>query len=196
MKSSRDGRSLQLFQIELMVLSMPRQLFQITLHAHKQGLFLRWKSLVLPFRSDSVITAKFSDTRPKIVRQKLNMSSVEKATHTKDAQTEKNQPKCAKCKRPHVANYKGCPAYKKRFSVNMWSTNKKLCLHFKTNFASPPLPLVKFVATVDIQITQPQMCYSNAPKDAVDKKSSLCLRVSEAAKSQLGISQYLWKYLV
>ena len=48
--------------------------------------------------------------------------------------------------------------------------------------------LVKFVATVAIQITQPQVCYTTAPKDAVDKKSSLCRRVSEAAKSQLGIS--------
>ena len=48
--------------------------------------------------------------------------------------------------------------------------------------------LVKFVATVAIQIAQPQMCYTTAPKDAVDKKSSLFGRVSEAAKSQLGIS--------
>ena len=51
--------------------------------------------------------------------------------------------------------------------------------------------LVKFVATVAtvaVQIAQPQMCYITVPKDAVDKKSSLCLHVSEAAKSQLGIS--------
>ena len=38
------------------------------------------------------------------------------------------------------------------------------------------------------QIAQPQVCYSNAPKDTVDKKLSLYRRVSEAAKSQLGIS--------
>ena len=31
--------------------------------------------------------------------------------------------------------------------------------------------LVKFVATVAIQIAQPQVCYTNAPKDAVDKRS-------------------------
>ena len=47
---------------------------------------------------------------------------------------------------------------------------------------------MKFVATVTIQIAQPQVYYTTAPKDAVDKKSSLCRRVSEAAKSQLGIS--------
>ena len=34
--------------------------------------------------------------------------------------------------------------------------------------------LIKFVATVAIQIAQPQVCYSNAPKDTVEKKSSLC----------------------
>ena len=39
-----------------------------------------------------------------------------------------------------------------------------------------------------IQIAQPQVCHTTAPKDAVDKKSSLCRHVSQAAKSQLGIS--------
>ena len=29
---------------------------------------------------------------------------------------EKKQPKCANCKGPHVASYKGCPAYKKQAS--------------------------------------------------------------------------------
>ena len=48
--------------------------------------------------------------------------------------------------------------------------------------------LIKFVATVAIQVPKPQVCYTNAPKTAVDKKSSLCQQVSEAAKSQLGIS--------
>ena len=95
----------------------------------------------------------------KIVKQKLDVSSVEKATHTKDVQTEKKQPKCANCKGPHVANYKGCPAYKKQvFRQHLVTADQ----------------LVKFIATVAIQIAQPQVCYTNAPKDAVDKKSSLC----------------------
>ena len=76
---------------------------------------------------------------------------------------------------------------------------KNLWLHSKAKFVPPPQPkgytftfsadqLIKFVATVAIQIVQPQVCYSNAPEDAADKKSSLCRRVSEAAKSQLGVS--------
>ena len=67
----------------------------------------------------------------------------------------------------------------------------------KQNSIPPPQPkdytfsfsadqLIKFVATVAIQITQLQVCHSNVPKDAVDKKSSLCRRVSDANKSQLG----------
>ena len=90
---------------------------------------------MLQFRSGSVKTAKISDTRPKIVKLKLNVSSVEKITHTKDVQIgEKKQPKCADCKGPHFANYKECPAYKNRCSVNMWWTTKKLCIHFKAKF--------------------------------------------------------------
>ena len=112
----------------------------------------------------------------------------------------KKQPKCANYKGPHVANYKGCPAYKKQVFRQHVVDNQKSCASIsKQNSAPPPQPkgdtfsftadqLVKFVATVAIQIAQPQVCYTNAPKDAVNKKSSLCRRVSEAAKSQLGIS--------
>ena len=77
-----------------------------------------------------------------------------------------------------------------------WTTKKSYASILKQNLSPPPQPkgdtisfsadqLVKFVATVAIQIPQPQLCHS---KDAVDKKSSLCPRASEGAKSQLGIN--------
>ena len=47
--------------------------------------------------------------------------------------------------------------------------------------------LIKFVANVTIQVRQPQVCYANANQDAIDKKSSLCRRVSDAAKNHLGV---------
>ena len=47
--------------------------------------------------------------------------------------------------------------------------------------------LVKFVANVAIQVAQPQVCYINSPQDAIDKKSSMCRRVSEAAKIHLRV---------
>ena len=113
---------------------------------------------------------------------------------------EKRQPKCANCNGPHVANYKRCPAYKKQvFRQHVVDNQKSYASILKQNSAPIPQPkgdaftftadkLVKFVATVAIQIAQPQVCYTIAPKDAVGKKSSLCRRVSKAAKSQLGIS--------
>ena len=47
--------------------------------------------------------------------------------------------------------------------------------------------LVKFVANVAIQVAQPQVCYINSLQDAIDKKSNMCRRVSEAAKTHLGV---------
>ena len=48
--------------------------------------------------------------------------------------------------------------------------------------------LIKLVANVVIQVAQPQVCYANPTQDAIDKKSSLCRRVSEAAKNHLGVN--------
>ena len=76
---------------------------------------------------------------------------------------------------------KGVQLIKNRCSVNMWWTTKKSYASIlKQNSALPPQPkgdtftftadqLVKFVATVAIQIAQPQVCYTTAPKDAVHK---------------------------
>ena len=161
------------FKLNKAILPKPRKLFQTILHVHKQGLFL---SFVLPFRSGSVITAKISDTRPKIVRQKLSVSSVEKAIHSKDAQTEKKQPKCANCKGPHVANYKRCPVYKKQvFRQHVVDNPKSYASILKQNSAVPPQPkgdtfsftanqLVKFEATMAIQIAQPQSVLHKCPE--------------------------------
>ena len=194
-----------MFQIELKDPAEAEAIISNNLTCPQTGLIFKVKSFVLQFRSSSVITAKTSDTRPKIVRLKLNLSSVENVIHTKDVQIKKkNQPKCpnceTNCKGPHVANYKGCPAYKKQvFLKHVVDNQKSYASILKQNWAKPPQPkgdsfsfsadqLIKFVATVAIQTAQPQVCYSKAPKDTVDKKSSLCRQVLEAAKSQLAIS--------
>ena len=103
---------------------------------------------------------------------------------------EKKQPKCTNCKGPHVASYKGCPAYKKQtFRQHVVDNEKSYAaiLH-QTRFPLSPRirhSLVKFVANVAIQAAQPQVCYINSPQEAIDKKSSMCRIVSEAAKTHL-----------
>ena len=59
--------------------------------------------------------------------------------------------------------------------------------HNPRTFTFSAKQLIKFVANVAIQVTQPQVCYANSTQDAIDKKSSLCRRVSEAAQSHLGV---------
>ena len=48
--------------------------------------------------------------------------------------------------------------------------------------------LTKFVANVAIQIAQPQVCYPNPKQDMLDLKSSMCRKVSNVAKTILGVS--------
>ena len=45
--------------------------------------------------------------------------------------------------------------------------------------------LTKLVANVVIQIAQPQVCYPNPKQDTLDLKSSMCRKVSHAAKNIL-----------
>ena len=108
------------------------------------------------------------------------------------------QPKCANCKGPHVASYKGCPTYKKQAFRQHVVDNQKSYAAILCQNTAPPQPqdktfifsaeqLVKFVANVTIQVAQPQVYYINSPQDAIDKKSSMCRRVSEAAKTHLGV---------
>ena len=47
--------------------------------------------------------------------------------------------------------------------------------------------LTKFVATVVIQVAQPQVCYPNPRQDMLDLKSSLCRKISNAAKNILKV---------
>ena len=94
---------------------------------------------------------------------------------------------------------KGVQLIKKVFRPHEVDSQKSYASILKQNSAPPPQSkgdifsftadqLLKFVATVAIQIAQPQVCYTDSPKDTVHKKSSLCWWVSEASKSQLGIS--------
>ena len=112
---------------------------------------------------------------------------------------ETKQAKCANCKGPHVASYKGCLAYKKQaFRQHVVDNQKSYASILRQNLAPPQSQdkafrfsadqLVKFVANMVIQVDQPQVCYANPTQDAIDRKSSLCRRVSEAAKTHLGVN--------
>ena len=42
--------------------------------------------------------------------------------------------------------------------------------------------LTEFVTTVAVKVAQPQLCYSNLSKRAIEKKSNVCKEISEVAQ--------------
>ena len=128
------------------------------------------------------------------------MLSVVRTIRTKDAQKkEAKQPKCANCSGPHVASYKGCPEYKKQaFRQHVVKNQKSYAAIVSQNsFPQPKTTqtfqfaakqLTKFVANVAIQIAQPQVCYPNPKQDMLNLKPSMCRKVSNIAKTILGVN--------
>ena len=111
---------------------------------------------MLPFWSSGVIAANISDIRPKTVRLKLSVICGEGHSHKGCPNRVKQQPKCANCKGPHVANYKGCPAYKKQvFGQHVVDNQKSYASILKQNSAPTPQPRGDtFTFTAD----QPKIC--------------------------------------
>ena len=98
---------------------------------------------------------------------------------------EARKPKCADCKGPHAASYKGCPEYKKQaFRQHVVNNQKSYATSVGQNSLTQPKTsqtfsftaeqLTEFVANVVIQIAQPQVCYPNPDQDMLDLKSSMC----------------------
>ena len=106
------------------------------------------------------------------------------------------KPTCANCNGPHVASYKGCSEYKKEaFRQHVVNNQKTYASVVSQNTLPQPQnpqtftftaeQLTKFVANVVIQIAQPQVCYPNPKQDTLDLKSSMCRKVSNAAKKYI-----------
>ena len=125
----------------------------------------------------------------------------ENHSHKGCQKKEAKQPKCANCSGPHVASYKGCLEYKKQaFRQHVVNINNQKSYAAVVSQNSLPQPkttqtfqftaeqLTKFVVNVAIQIAQPQVCFPNSKQDMLNLKSSMCRKVSNVAKTILGIN--------
>ena len=92
--------------------------------------------------------------------------------------------------------YKGCPENKKQaFRQHVMNNQKSYAAAVGQNCLTKPKTsrtfllaakqLTEFVTNVDIQIAQPQVCYPNPKQDMLDLKSSMCRKISNAAKTIL-----------
>ena len=107
----------------------------------------------------------------------------------------KKTPKCANCRGPHVANYRGCPAYKDQ-AFRQHVVQNQISYASIVKQASPPPPnntfnftaeqIVSLVTNVVLQIAQPQLCTKNLPEKQVQAKSNLSKQIAETAKKCLG----------
>ena len=80
---------------------------------------------------------------------------------------EKKRSKCANSRGPHVANYRGCPAYKDQ-------AFRQHVVQKQVSYASI---LKKSFSNVVIQIAQPQLCTKNLPEKQVQAlKASMVLK--------------------
>ena len=112
-------------------------------------------------------------------------------SHKNCPNKEKRKPKCAYCRGPHVANYRGCPAYKDQ-AFRQHVVQKQVSYASILKQVSQPPPsntfnftaeqIVSLVTNVVIQIAQPQLCTKNLPEKQVQAKSDLSKQIAEAAK--------------
>ena len=118
-------------------------------------------------------------------------------SHKNCPNKEKRKHKCANCRGPHVANYRGCPAYKDQ-AFRQHVVQKQVSYASILKQASPPPPsntfnftaeqIVSLVTNVVIQIAQPQLCTKNFPEKQVQAKSDLSKQIAETAKKCMGVN--------
>ena len=131
MISKRDGRKLQMFQIELSGSAEAEALISNNLTCPQTGIIFKVEEFRSPISVQQCYNCQHFGHSAKIVRLKPSVSSVEKATHIKDAQIEKkSNPNVLIVKDHMLPITKGVQPTKNRCSDNMWWTTKKATPQF------------------------------------------------------------------
>ena len=121
---------------------------------------------------------------------------------------QKRSPNCANCRGPHVANNRGCPAYKNQ-AFRQHVVQNVISYTSILKQASPPPPsntfnftadqIVSLVTNVVIQVALPQLCTKNLLEKQVHAKSDLSKQIAETAKKCLGVNiegKNLFEYII
>ena len=115
MKSRRDGRSLQMFQTELSDPAEAEAIISNNITCPQIGIISEVEAFRAPISVRQCYNCQNFGQSAKNCKAKIKcVNCGEGHSHKGCPSRENTQPKCADCKGPHVANYKGCPAYKKQ----------------------------------------------------------------------------------
>ena len=140
MKSKRDGRMLQMFQIELSDPAEAEAIISSKITCPQTGIIFKVEEFRAPISVQQGYNCQNFGHSAKNCKTKIwCVICGEGHSHKGCPNRGKQQPICANCKGPHVANYKGCPAYKKQVFHQRVVDNQKsyasilkqtrLCLH-------------------------------------------------------------------
>ena len=197
LKSQKDGRGLPIFQLEITDPAKAEALLSQNLACNVTGIVYKVEEFRAPISVMLCYNCQCFCHSAKTCRSKQKcLISGENHSHKGCPSRESRKPTCANCNGPHAASYKGCPEYKKQaFRQHVVNNQKSYASVVGQNTLSQPKAnqaftftaeqLTKFVANVVIQIAQPQVCYPNPKQDTLDLKSSMCRKISQAAKNIL-----------
>ena len=112
MISKRDGRKLQMFQIELSNSAEAEALISNNLTCPQTGIIFKVEEFRAPISVQQCYNCQhFGHSAKNCLAKTKCVICGEGHSHKGCPNREKKQPECANCKGPHVANYKGCPDY-------------------------------------------------------------------------------------
>ena len=137
MKSKRDGRILPMFKLELSGPAEAEAIISSKITCPQTGIIFKVEEFRAPISVQQCYNCQNFGHSAKNCKAKIKcVICGEGHSHKGCPNREKQQPKCANCKGPHVANYKGCPAYKKQvFRQHVVDNQKRYASIFKQNSA-------------------------------------------------------------
>ena len=200
LKSKKDGRVLPIFQLEINDPTEAEALLSQNLVCNVTGIVYKVEEFRQPVLVRQCFNCQcFGHSAQNCKSKQKCVICGENHSHKGCPKKEAKHPKCANCSGPHVASYKGCPEYKKQaFRQHVVNNQKSYATVVSQNslpqskttqtFQFTAEQLTKFVANVAIQIAQPQVCYPNPKQDMLNLKSSMCRKVSNVAKTILGVN--------
>ena len=166
-KAKKNGRVLPIFQLEINDPIEAEAVISQNLFCNVTGTVYKVKEFRQPISVTQCFNCQSFGHSVKNCRLKIKcLICSEGHSHKGCPDEETNKPKCANCKGPHVASYKGCPEYKKQAFRQYVVNNQKSYIgqnslpepKTQQTFSFTAEQLTKFVANVVIQIVQQQVC--------------------------------------
>ena len=200
LKSKKDGRVLPIFQLEINDPDEAEALLSQNLMCNVTGIVYKVEGFRQPVSVTQCFNCQsFGHSAKNCTSKQKCLICGESHSHKGCPNKKARKPKCANCKGPRVASYKGCPEYRKQ-TFRQHVVNNQISYAApvgQKSLTQPKTPqtfqftaeqLTKFVPIVVIQIAQPQACYPSPKQDMLDLKSSMCPKISNAAKTILSVN--------